>query len=119
MFIDDSQGIDVPLFRLFIDKWGASFANWSQQLQLLAKIEMHVVYFNVDRNMWEPFIEPWEVKISANGPKITLTSDRKLDLNFTKSLLKTLQNAIQTWLADINQPQGRFLFFNSVFFSQF
>jgi hypothetical protein len=95
---------------LFINKWSASFANWSQQLQLSAKIEMHVVYLNVDRDMWEPFIEPWEFSIKAIGPMIDLTSDRKLDLNFTKSLLKTLQSAIQTWLADINQPQGCFPF---------
>jgi vacuolar protein sorting-associated protein 13A/C len=87
-------------------------------LQIETEIPLQLGYYNIKNSHWEPLIEPWVFafkvrnlgtrllfsrQIYRTGPdrelNFAFTSERKLDLNVTHTLLETVSGISQRWQA--------------------
>ena len=71
--VNDFAGLDLPLAALHISSvqvaangWGA---NW-EQMSASARTTLHAEYYNMQRSIWEPLLEPWTIHIDYQAPEV-------------------------------------------------
>lgn len=67
-------------------------------------LTLSINFFNVNVGVWEPFLEPFQVKMLANqetahgkNQNIQLNFYSTLNINFTEKLVTNLQESSKSW----------------------
>ncbi|KAI6183494.1 hypothetical protein M3Y97_00495100 [Aphelenchoides bicaudatus] len=99
-FLDDSQGVALPLVRLILTNLRMHYANEKIDTNMIVGLD----YFNQRVFGWEPLIESWPIEKllyqwsgQASTLKIQPSRNHPLNFNVTQTFIQQAKHFFSTW----------------------
>ncbi len=104
----------LPLIDLNISKFSVTAQDWSADMRMETFMNLYINYYNLSRSHWEPLIDPWALKFALattiergqSATSMTLSSQRRMELNMTSTLLETAFTSAAIFSASQEQPNA-------------
>ncbi|XP_009615133.1 uncharacterized protein [Nicotiana tomentosiformis] len=107
LLADGKWSSSGPLLELLMTNLLLRSNIAGNEMEGLVKCEVQVNYNNIDKALWEPFLEPWKVQLSIRRhddhsllssdvtSNLHIESTTQLNLNLTESLIEVVSRAIE------------------------
>ncbi|CAN6662886.1 intermembrane lipid transfer protein Vps13p [Trichomonascus vanleenenianus] len=100
-FIAIGKNHEIPIIDFCVKPFAATIQNWSSDLKLDMSAETFTNVYNVEKSVWEPLIETWDIglHVSKTPPSkalfVSLISRKLMDITLTSQTISLLNKSLE------------------------